>query len=131
MLPRSLGNMLPDERRIPEVARILRESGIDCWYDHALFAPGFVMNVVTAKWLLGLQVIAHYHTVFTAPLSFRVHPEYFELQAHWLRLADVVLALGRVDVAYFRSQAVPAVVVPNPLPEACRRLLDGLQRGWA
>ena len=125
MLPRSLGNMLPDERRIPEVARILRESGIDCWYDHAVFAPGFVMNVVTAKWLLGLQVIAHYHTVFTAPLSFRVHPEYFELQSHWLRLADVVLALGRVDVAYFRSQAVPAVVVPNPLPEACRRLLDG------
>ena len=99
MLPRSLGNMLPDERRIPEVARILRESGIDCWYDHALFAPGFVTNVVTAKWLLGLQVIAHYHTVFTAPLSFRIHPEYFDLQSHGLRLADVVLALGRVDDA--------------------------------
>jgi len=125
ILPRSLGNMLPDEKRIPQIAEAMRASGIDCWYDHAVFAPGFVSNVVTAKWLLGLSVVAHYHTVFMAPLHFKIHSEYFELQAHWLRLADVVLTLGQVDAAYFRSQAVNAVVMPNALPDICREVLCG------
>jgi len=124
-LPRSLGNVLPDEKRIPQIARAMREAGIDGWYDHAVFAPGFVTGVATAKWLLGLPVVAHYHTAFTAPLAFRIHPEYFELQSHWLRPADVVLALGHVDAAYFRSQAVNALVVPNRVPEACRKALAG------
>jgi len=120
LLPKSLGNVLGDRERIPLVVGAMREAGIDCWYDHAVFSPKFVSDVTAAKWLVGIPVIAHYHTVFTAPLRFTIHPEYYELQAHWLRLADLVLVLGRIDAAYFRKNSVRAVVVPNKFSDMLR-----------
>ena len=108
----------------------MKEYNIDLFYTHAF---GDVFHVacflLLTKFSLKIPCFVHYHNVFSYSLCHNAIHQ-FCIATEWLKMADLVLSLSRIDCLYFQSQGMKSVYLPNPpsfdkLPDDSEKISDG------
>ena len=112
------------EERIESLVRALGEHPVDVMYSHQYFSQVMLWDILVCKWVARIPFVLHYHSMFSVPLHVNPTARMFESMPNYARMCDGVVALSRVDAAYFRAVgARRAIYLPNPAPVSLREHL--------
>ena len=102
-----------NERRSRWHAAIERFS-VDAVYYAAYHVPQLDEDTQSIH-AAGVQVVVHFHTVFSARLALQGPTEFSKRLEGWRR-ADAFIVLSRTDAAFFSEMGIRCWVIPNPPP---------------
>ena len=112
------------EERIESLVRALVEHPVDMMYSHQYFSRVMLWDVLVCKWVVRIPFVLHYHNLFSVSLHVNPTARMFEGVPNYARMCDGVVALSRVDAAYFRAVgARRSIYLPNPAPVGLREAL--------
>lgn len=111
--------------RLELLAQEIQALGVDVMYYHANSSHIMQWDLLVCKLVSKIPFVLHYHSCVGQSLcAMQTVPAFSCLAAH-MRMCDKVIALGRIDELYFKSQGVDAVYIPNPPAE---ELYSGVSR---
>lgn len=107
--------------RCKKLTQELARRDVDVFHSHAYFSSVILWDLLVCKWRLGIPFVLHYHNMFTYSLHARTTPSQFSAKLNVLKCVDRVVALSRVDAAFFNANKIPAIYLQNPID---RKLVD-------
>ncbi len=109
-----MGDDADSLQRVETLMAAIKERKIDLLHSHQYLTPRLVWDILACKVGCGIPFYLHYHNVSTVALWAAPAVSVYTAEANWLRLADGVFVLSRLDEAAMRAEGISARFLANP-----------------